>query len=157
LGLLGWVVWWLSVDPLLHGGSPNWSIAAATTAYPELVGSLLQGTIAGTLFQLSVIRFSERADRRPAGPGDRAPHVVIVGGGFGGVSAARRFERLNLRGHRIDVTLISDSNFVLFTPMLAEVASGGLEAQHISTPIRAAVSHTRFRHGRVVEVDVAQR
>src|SRR5690606_40963997 len=57
---------------------------------------------------------------RPAAP---APRVVIVGGGFGGVGAARRFERLNMRGHRIDVTLISDSNYLLFTPMLAEVAS----------------------------------
>jgi NADH dehydrogenase len=156
LGLLGWVVWWLTVDPLLHG-APTWSVAAATTTYPELVGSLLQGALAGTLFHLSVTRFNERAGRRPVKPRARVPRVVIVGGGFGGVSAARRFERLNLRGHRIEVTLISDSNFLLFTPMLAEVASGGLEAQHISTPVRAAVAHTRFRHGRVVEVDVAQR
>src|SRR5690606_25497061 len=91
---------------------------------------------------------------RPAAP---APRVVIVGGGFGGVGAARRFERLNMRGHRIDVTLISDSNYLLFTPMLAEVASGGLEAQHISSPVRAAASHTRFRHGRVAGIDVARR
>jgi NADH dehydrogenase len=157
LGLLGWVVWWLTADPLLHGTAPTWSIAATTNAYPELVGSLLQGAVAGTLFHLAVTRFNERARRRTPKPKARARHVVIVGGGFGGVSAARRFERLNLRGQRIEVTLISDSNFLLFTPMLAEVASGGLEAQHISTPVRAAVSHTRFRHGRVVEVDVAQR
>jgi NADH dehydrogenase len=157
LGLLGWVVWWLTVDPLLRGTTPTWSIAAATTAYPELVGSLLQGALAGTLFHVSVTRLNERAGRRPAPPPPRVPRVVIVGGGFGGVSAARRFERLSLRGHRVEVTLISDSNFLLFTPMLAEVASGGLEAQHISTPVRAAVAHTRFRHGRVVEVDVVKR
>jgi NADH dehydrogenase len=155
LGLLGWVLWWLTVDPLLRGTALTWSIAAATTAYPELVGSLLQGALAGTLFHLAVTRLNERPGGRPAEP--RVPHVVIVGGGFGGVSAARRFERLSLRGHRVEVTLISDSNFLLFTPMLAEVASGGLEAQHISTPVRAAVAHTRFRHARVVEVDVARR
>ncbi|MDN3351525.1 NAD(P)/FAD-dependent oxidoreductase [Actinomadura sp. DC4] len=156
LGLLGWVVWWLTLDPLLHG-TPTWSVAAATAGYPELVGSLLQGALAGTLFHLLVTRFNERAARRPARPVPRVPHVVIVGGGFGGVSAARRFERLNLRGHRIETTLISDSNFLLFTPMLAEVASGGLEAQHISTPVRAAVAHTRFRHGRVAGIDVVRR
>ncbi|MBO2455664.1 NAD(P)/FAD-dependent oxidoreductase [Actinomadura barringtoniae] len=155
LGLLGWVVWWLTVDPLLHGRTPAWSIAAATAAYPELVGSLLQGTLAGALFHLVRVRVGEV---EPAGK-KREPsaRVVIVGGGFGGVSAARRFERLNLRGQRFAVTLISDSNFLLFTPMLAEVASGGLEAQHISAPVRAAVPHTRFRHGRVTALDVARR
>jgi NADH:ubiquinone reductase (H+-translocating) len=155
LGLLGWVVWWLTVDPLLNGDTPTWSVAAATAAYPELVGSLLQGALAGALFHLAMTRLSGRAALRPAEP--PLPHVVIVGGGFGGVSAARRFERLNLRSQRVGVTLISDSNFLLFTPMLAEVASGGLEAQHISTPVRAAVAHTRFRHGRVAEIDVARR
>jgi NADH dehydrogenase len=156
LGLLGWVVWWLTVDPLLHGDAPSWSIAAATAAQPQLVGSLLQGTLAGTLFHLLTVRLGVR---EPADAKRRTPsaRVVIVGGGFGGVSAARRFERLNVRGHRFAVTLISDSNFLLFTPMLAEVASGGLEAQHISAPVRAAVPHTRFRHGRVTAIDVAGR
>jgi NADH dehydrogenase len=156
LGLLGWVIWWLTADVLLHGTAPTWSIAATGSAYPELVGSLLQGTLAGALFHLVMTRLNRRARGRPAKPRPRAPHVVVVGGGFGGVSAARRFERLNLRGQRIEVTLISDSNFLLFTPMLAEVASGGLEAQHISTPVRAAASHTRFRHGRVAQVDVGR-
>ena len=153
LGLLGWTLWWLSLDPWFRGAAPNWSADAAMTVYPELVGSLLQGTVAGLLFHLAVRRSRGRSPK-PAAP---APRVVIVGGGFGGVGAARRFERLNMRGHRIDVTLISDSNYLLFTPMLAEVASGGLEAQHISSPVRAAASHTRFRHGRVAGIDVARR
>ena len=157
LGLLGWVFWWLTIDPLLHGHAPAWSIAAAAAAYPELVGSLLQGTLAGTLFHLVTARFGSRPEPESAKKRPPAARVVIIGGGFGGVSAARRFERLNLRGHRFAVTLISDSNFLLFTPMLAEVASGGLEAQHISAPVRAAVPHTRFRHGRVTAVDVARR
>ncbi|GAA0552971.1 NAD(P)/FAD-dependent oxidoreductase [Actinomadura livida] len=153
LGVLGWTVWWLSLEPWTRGGTPTWTVDAATALYPELVGSLLQGTLAGMLFHLAMRGYRERPDK-PKAP---APRVVIVGGGFGGVSAARRFERLNLRGHRVDVTLISDSNYLLFTPMLAEVASGGLEAQHISSPVRAAASHTRFRHGRVAGVDVARR
>ncbi|MCP9952234.1 NAD(P)/FAD-dependent oxidoreductase [Actinomadura madurae] len=153
LGLLGWAFWWLTVDPLIQGAAPTWSIAAATAVYPELVGSLLQGTLAGLLFHAAVRRFRDR----PAKERPRAPRVVVIGGGFGGVGAARRFERLNLRGHRIDVTLVSDSNHLLFTPMLAEVASGGLEERHITSPVRAAVAHTRFRHGRVAEVDAARR
>ncbi|TDC93948.1 NAD(P)/FAD-dependent oxidoreductase [Actinomadura sp. 7K507] len=153
LGLLGWTVWWLTLNPMLRGTRPTWSVEAAAAVYPELVGSLLQGTLSGLLFHLAVRRFRGR----PAKAEVPAPRVVIVGGGFGGISAARRFERLNLRGHRVDVTLVSDSNYLLFTPMLAEVASGGLEGQHIGSPVRAAAPHTRFRHGRVAGVDVARR
>jgi NADH dehydrogenase len=79
--------------------------------------------------------------------------VVIVGSGFAGVSAAKRFERLALRNIPIDVTLVGSSNFLLFTPMLAEVASGALEPAHISAPVRASVAHTRFRNRTVAAVD----
>jgi NADH dehydrogenase len=69
------------------------------------------------------------------------------------VSAARRLERHALDGVALDVTLIGESNFLLFTPMLAEVASGALGPGHISAPVRAAVAHTRFRNRTVVGVD----
>lgn len=65
--------------------------------------------------------------------------------------SARRFERLALRGTPVDVTVISDSNFLLFTPMLAEVASGALEPAHVSAPVRAVVAYMWFRHGVVDE------
>jgi NADH dehydrogenase FAD-containing subunit len=156
LGLLGWLAWYLTLDPLLRGDPPTWSAAAAGATYRELVGDLLHGTLAGILFHgLAVLR--ARTSRVAPAATPPPPRVVVVGGGFGGVSAAQRFERLALRGHRIDVTLISDSNFLLFTPMLAEVASGALEAQHISAPVRAAAAHTRFRRGVVEEIDTERR
>src|SRR5262249_28340018 len=49
--------------------------------------------------------------------------VVILGGGFAGVYAARYLERLSTRGAPLDVTLVSQDNFFLFTPMLHEVAA----------------------------------
>ena len=55
------------------------------------------------------------------------------------------------------MTLVSQSNFLLFTPMLAEVASGALEAQHIAAPIRAACPFTNFIHGDVERIDSEQR
>src|SRR5690606_38412579 len=58
---------------------------------------------------------------------------------------------------RADVTLVSASNFLLFTPMLAEVASGALEPQHISAPVRASAPLTRFRHGTAEHIDLARR
>lgn len=158
VGLLGWLVFALTVAPVLAGQAPTWSAAAAATAYRDLVGNLLHGGLTGVLVHgLSALR----ARRSPSGTGPAEPdppvRVVIVGGGFAGVSAAQRFERLALRGVPVDVTVISDSNFLLFTPMLAEVASSALEASHISAPVRAAVAHTRFRHGAVERIDTDRR
>src|SRR5256885_11351582 len=58
-------------------------------------------------------------------------HVVILGGGFAGLAAARK---LNVRGVR--VTLIDRSNHHLFQPLLYQVATAALSAPDISTPIR---------------------
>jgi NADH:ubiquinone reductase (H+-translocating) len=64
------------------------------------------------------------------------PHVIIVGGGFGGLSAARA-----LRGARLRVTLIDKRNYHLFRPMLYQVATGLLSADEISGPLRSILSH----------------
>jgi NADH:ubiquinone reductase (H+-translocating) len=153
LGCIGWLLHSLTLVPLLAGEAPTWSAASAAASYAQLVGDLLHGGLTGALLAVllpvRVRRTGTEADasqRRPA-------RIVIVGGGFAGVSAARAFERVAVRGAPVDVTLISDSNYLLFTPMLAEVASGALEARHISAPVRASAPHTRFRHGRVEQVD----
>jgi NADH dehydrogenase len=52
--------------------------------------------------------------------------VLILGGGFGGVYAALEFERALRRGTDIDVTLVTRDNFLLFTPMLPEIAASEL-------------------------------
>ncbi len=158
LGLLGWLVCWLTLDPLLHAHLPTWSAAAAAHAYPSLVGDLLHGGVTGVVVH-GVLSMRPRTvpDRR-AGVETSAPtRIVIVGAGFAGLAAAKRFERLALRGAPLDVTLISEANFLLFTPMLAEVASSALEPAHISAPVRAAVEHTRFRNGVVTGVDTRAR
>ncbi len=153
MGLLGWLLFSLSVDPVLHGQPPTWSVEAAAGVYPALVGGLLHGGVIGLVIHglLSLRARSRQNGLALAVPA--LPRIVIVGGGFAGLSAAQRFERLALRGVPVDVTLISDSNFLLFTPLLAEVASSALEPTHISAPVRAAVAHTRFRHGAVQDID----
>ncbi|MCY7340929.1 MAG: NAD(P)/FAD-dependent oxidoreductase [Pseudonocardia sp.] len=158
LGLLAWLLFALSVDPLLHGRLPTWSADAAASAYRELVGGLLHGGVTGAVLH-GLLSWRARRPRSEPTPAGAPPlsRIVIVGSGFAGLSAARRFERLALRGVPVDVTLISDSNFLLFTPMLAEVASSALEPAHISAPVRAAVTHTRFRHCAVQDVDTESR
>jgi NADH:ubiquinone reductase (H+-translocating) len=63
------------------------------------------------------------------------PRVVIVGGGFGGLSAATA-----LRGAPVSVTLIDKRNYHLFRPMLYQVATGLLSADEISSPLRSVFS-----------------
>src|SRR5499427_2263982 len=64
------------------------------------------------------------------------PHVIIVGGGFGGLNAARA-----LRGAAVRVTLIDKRNYHLFRPMLYQVATGLLSGDEISGPLRSILSH----------------
>jgi len=72
--------------------------------------------------------------RRTATPPDRRPHVVILGGGFGGLYAARALKRARVR-----VTLIDRSNYHLFQPLLYQVATAALNPSDIAIPIRRIV------------------
>ena len=60
------------------------------------------------------------------------PHVVIIGGGFGGLTAAQAFKRAKVR-----VTLIDRTNHHLFQPLLYQVAIAGLSPADIASPIRS--------------------
>ncbi|WP_404307336.1 NAD(P)/FAD-dependent oxidoreductase [Neorhodopirellula lusitana] len=62
------------------------------------------------------------------------PHVVIVGGGFGGLETAQRLRKSNVR-----VTLVDRHNYHLFQPLLYQVATGGLSPANIATPLRSIV------------------
>jgi NADH dehydrogenase len=81
-------------------------------------------------------------------------HIVILGGGFGGMATARALERL-LRPEEATVTVVSRENFSLFTPMLPEVSSGNLEARHVATPVRAQLRRAQFVLGEVRGIDLA--
>ena len=57
----------------------------------------------------------------------------------------------------MQITLVSRDNYSLFTPMLAEVAGGGIEPSHIVNPIRASLKRTEFREGIVRHIDLVNR
>jgi NADH dehydrogenase len=84
-------------------------------------------------------------------------HVVVLGGGFGGVYTARYLERLKRRGAPIDITLVSRENFFLFTPMLHEVAASDLDITHIVSPLRTLLHRSSVFVGDVESIDVTER
>jgi NADH dehydrogenase/putative oxidoreductase len=90
-------------------------------------------------------------DGKPAFSLADAPHVVIVGAGFGGLAAARR-----LRWCRARVTLIDRRNYHLFQPLLYQVATASLSPADIATPIRTLLRrqfNTVVHYGRVTGID----
>jgi NADH dehydrogenase len=147
LGVLVWAVLVLTLLPALQ--------ASMAALFPTLLLSLGAGGLVGPGVQAALRGGRARRLRLPAaaaaGLGRR--RVVILGGGFGGVSAARRFEQLLPWTPWLDVTLVSQRNYLLFTPMLAEVAAGAVEAGNVGVPLRAACPRTRFRRAEVLGVD----
>ncbi len=86
---------------------------------------------------------------------EQLPRVVIVGGGFGGLYAAKR-----LAGAKVDLTLVDRRNFHLFQPLLYQVATGGLSPANIAAPLRAIFKkqqNTRVILAEVNGIDVAGR
>ena len=79
--------------------------------------------------------------------------IVILGGGFAGVECARQLESEFGDDPEIELVMISEDNFLLFTPMLPQVASGMIETRHIVLPIRTICKKTKFYEGRVKNID----
>jgi NADH:quinone reductase (non-electrogenic) len=87
--------------------------------------------------------------------GSGRPHVVILGGGFGGLYAARRLKRAPVR-----LTLIDRRNHHLFQPMLYQVATAALNPSDIAAPIRSVLrkqSNTEVLLAEVASVDTSAR
>src|ERR1700745_3536568 len=81
--------------------------------------------------------------------------VLILGGGFGGLYAAIEFEKR--RDPDFEVTMVSEDNFFLFTPMLHEVAASDLDLTHIVNPVVKILRHVNFINCEVQSIDLVNR
>lgn len=81
-------------------------------------------------------------------------NIAIAGGGFGGFYAARRLEQV-LPPQSARITLVTDVNFLLYTPLLPGAAAGTLEPRHVVIPVREELNATDIRLGRVTGADPA--
>jgi NADH dehydrogenase len=80
--------------------------------------------------------------------------VIITGGGFAGLYAAMHLDKRLARRADVEVTLISRENFILFTPMLHEVAAGDLYPGDIVNPLRRILRHVNVVEAEVDRIDL---
>jgi NADH dehydrogenase len=126
---------------------------------------MTQAVRRGLLLPWSERRASKMSDNTPTDPRpaaalstaplDLREHVVIIGGGFGGLTAARALRHVPVR-----VTLIDRRNYHLFQPLLYQVATAGLSPADIASPIRAILRRQRnitVLLGKVTGIDIGDK
>jgi NADH dehydrogenase len=156
-----WAAINLILLPVAAGQVPQWTAGDMRVLFPALNGWLLffvsLATLAQATRRLCVRFFGPESPRRvpPAPP--KTIQIVILGGGFAGVTTAAHLEKLFRGDPTVCFTLISETNSWLFTPMLVEVAASGLEPTHIATPLRTSLKRTRVLRTRVTGIDLKLR
>ena len=87
----------------------------------------------------------------------RRIRILILGGGFAGLTVAMELERKLARDPSIEITLINRENFFLFTPMLHEVAASDLDLTTIVNPVRKMLKQVNFFAGEVEQIDFEEK
>ncbi len=83
--------------------------------------------------------------------------ILVLGGGFAGAYAASQLEKRRAQLPDVELMLVAKENFVLFTPMLHEVAGSDVEAADVVQPLRKMLRHTRVVIAEIESIDLARK
>ncbi len=158
------IPWWGLINiiavPVFSSRTPEWDADQMRAQVPALVGWVVYGSIMGLLVQVFTdVLHGVLGPEPPPIDTSTLPktRVVILGGGFAGMQTALSLEEQFHTNPGVSFSLVSDTNALLFTPMLAEVAGSNLEPSHISTPLRSSLHRTEFTRASVASVDIERR
>ncbi|MEM7537115.1 MAG: NAD(P)/FAD-dependent oxidoreductase [Chloroflexota bacterium] len=161
LGLTAWVILALGLIPVLMGGSPLWQAVVAATTFPQLIFLLLLGALNGLLYCVAYALLAERLGFAMTTEMSALPEItkriVILGGGYAGVTAAETLERELADQPHVGIWLVSETNHLLHTPMLSEVSASAVNPQNISPPLRSFFNRVQVIQGDVESVDMDER
>lgn len=162
LAVPAWVLVDAAVAPLVFSGAPLWTADAMRELLPNLGAWVAAGAILGSVFGVAGRAADARGWRLEGAPEpepdpEDKERVVILGGGFAGVTTAQRLEKKFGPDPSVEMTLVSKDNSMLFTPMLPEVAGGSLGPTHITSPLRTSLRRTRVVQAEVTGLDTEEK
>jgi NADH dehydrogenase len=172
LSVPAWIMLGLTVAPLLGGGplltsieaeqvfagAGTWLSAGAFFAVAMICGARLLGLRSGTpTTEPAMGSLPGVGSGEPVSGTGPTTRIVIAGGGFAGLETAQRLEELFGPAPDVEIVLVSESNSILFKPLLAEVAAGSLDPTDIATPLRTALKRTRVVKATVSSIDPEER
>ena len=87
-------------------------------------------------------------------PSPSIKRILILGGGYAGVNVLKHLQKTFESDTEVSISLVSQDNFFLHTPLLPEMATGMLASRHIATPIRAFCKRARYYQAKVDSIDL---
>ncbi len=151
-----WVISGSVLFPALAGHFMQARFAPLQSQIPDLFLWIIFGVLLGLLVQWgndSSDRIWGKEDEDNEAVPQATTRILILGGGFAGVKTAEELEKILGEDPSASITIVSETNALLFTPMLAEVAGSSLEPSHISPPLRASLSYAQVIRGVVTSID----
>lgn len=139
----------------------GWGMFTGNYMYASIAGMALRpGSLLRFIsaFLAETLSSAFHAETQPRSLNISPRKVLILGSGFGGTYVLRHLVPSLNRNENVDITMVSNENFFLFTPLLHEVAMGGIETRHVAYPIRRLHWRDRFNfiHANVLKIDLAK-
>ena len=98
--------------------------------------------------------YEKHAENIHENPSPSIKRILILGGGYAGVNVLKQIQKTFESNTEISISLVSQDNFFLHTPLLPEMATGMLASRHIATPIRSFCKRARYYQAKVDSIDL---